>query len=80
MVISLLINLGSPVGEVRRAALNCLHSLRGIKESLFHPVLQHLEQKTEEIVSDPKYIAQVSSLLKCTLIQVLSAAVSCYIF
>ncbi|NWR29845.1 HEAT1 protein, partial [Tachuris rubrigastra] len=58
VVISLLINLGSPVSEVRRAALNCLHSLRGIKESLFHPVLQHLEQKTEEIVSDPTYITQ----------------------
>ncbi|KAJ7416515.1 HEAT repeat-containing protein 1 [Pitangus sulphuratus] len=59
VVISLLINLGSPVSEVRRAALNCLHSLRGIKESLFHPVLQHLEQKTEEIVSDPTYITQM---------------------
>ncbi|RMC12767.1 hypothetical protein DUI87_10292 [Hirundo rustica rustica] len=59
VVISLLINLGSPVSEVRRAALNCLHSLRGVKESLFHPVLQHLEQKTEEIVSDPTYIAQM---------------------
>lgn len=59
VVVSLLINLVSPVSEVRRAALNCLHSLRGIKESLFHPVLQHLEQKTEEIVSDPTYVAQV---------------------
>ncbi|NWQ91973.1 HEAT1 protein, partial [Burhinus bistriatus] len=59
VVISLLINLGSPVSEVRRAALNCLHSLRGIKESLFHPVLQHLEQKTEEIISDPTYITQI---------------------
>ncbi|KFP34827.1 HEAT repeat-containing protein 1, partial [Chlamydotis macqueenii] len=63
VIISLLINLGSPVSEVRRAALNCLHSLRGIKESLFHPVLQHLEQKTEEIVSDPTYIAQVMETL-----------------
>ncbi|XP_030354908.1 HEAT repeat-containing protein 1 isoform X1 [Strigops habroptila] len=63
VVISLLINLGSPVSEVRRAALNCLHSLRGIKESLFHPVLQHLEQKTEEIISDPKYIAQIMETL-----------------
>ncbi|NXK24135.1 HEAT1 protein, partial [Arenaria interpres] len=59
VVVSLLINLGSPVSEVRRAALNCLHSLRGIKESVFHPVLQHLEQKTEEIISDPTYITQV---------------------
>ncbi|NXE89574.1 HEAT1 protein, partial [Menura novaehollandiae] len=63
VVISLLINLGSPVSEVRRAALNCLHSLRGIKESLFHPVLQHLEQKTEEIVSDPTYVTQIMETL-----------------
>uniref|UniRef100_A0A8C8EF86 HEAT repeat-containing protein 1 n=1 Tax=Otus sunia TaxID=257818 RepID=A0A8C8EF86_9STRI len=63
VVISLLINLGSPVSEVRRAALKCLHSLRGIKESLFHPVLQHLEQKTEEIISDPTYITQIMETL-----------------
>ncbi|XP_014122912.2 HEAT repeat-containing protein 1 [Zonotrichia albicollis] len=63
VVVSLLINLASPVSEVRRAALICLHSLGGIKESLFHPVLQHLEQKTEEIVSDPTYIAQIMGTL-----------------
>ncbi|KFQ32889.1 HEAT repeat-containing protein 1, partial [Mesitornis unicolor] len=63
VVISLLINLGSPVSEVRRAALNCLHSLSRIKESLFHPVLQHLEQKTEEIISDSTYITQVIETL-----------------
>ncbi|NXV94012.1 HEAT1 protein, partial [Calonectris borealis] len=63
VVISLLINLGSPVSEVRRAALNCLHSLSGIKESLFHPILQHLEQKTEEIISDPTYITQIVEAL-----------------
>ncbi|NXL43211.1 HEAT1 protein, partial [Podilymbus podiceps] len=63
VVISLLINLGSPVSEVRRAALNCLHSLRGIKESLFHPVLQHLEQKTEEIISDQSYVTQIMETL-----------------
>ncbi|KFO77095.1 HEAT repeat-containing protein 1 [Cuculus canorus] len=63
VVISLLINLGSPVSEVRRAALNCLRSLRGVKESLFHPVLQHLEQKTEEIISDATYITQIMETL-----------------
>ncbi|NXW33143.1 HEAT1 protein, partial [Phaetusa simplex] len=63
VVISLLVNLGSPVSEVRRAALNCLHSLRAVKESLFHPVLQHLEQKTEEIISDPTYITQIMESL-----------------
>lgn len=80
VLISLLINLGSPVSEVRRAALNCLYSLRGIKESLLHPVLQHLQQKTEEIISDPTYVTQVFLLLRCTFIQVLSAAVSCCLF
>ncbi|NXP79390.1 HEAT1 protein, partial [Ramphastos sulfuratus] len=63
VAISLLINLGSPVSEVRRAALNCLHSLKGIKESIFHPVLQHLEQNAEEIVSDPTYIRQIMETL-----------------
>ncbi|KFV61142.1 HEAT repeat-containing protein 1 [Dryobates pubescens] len=63
VVMSLLINLGSPVSEVRRAALNCLHSLKGIKESLFHPVLQHLEDNAEEIVSDPAYITQIMGTL-----------------
>ncbi|XP_009700192.1 PREDICTED: LOW QUALITY PROTEIN: HEAT repeat-containing protein 1 [Cariama cristata] len=63
VAISLLINLGSPVSEVRRAALKCLCSLRGTKESLLHPVLQHLEQKTEEIISDPTYITQIMEIL-----------------
>ncbi|NXI50733.1 HEAT1 protein, partial [Chloroceryle aenea] len=63
VVISLIINLGSPVSEVRRASLKCLHSLRGIKESLLHPVLQHLEQKTEEIISDPTYVTQIMETL-----------------
>nr|XP_009688320.1 PREDICTED: HEAT repeat-containing protein 1 [Struthio camelus australis] len=63
VAISLLINLGSPVSEVRRAALNCFHSLSGIKESVFHPVLQNLGQKTEEIISDPTYITQIVGTL-----------------
>uniref|UniRef100_A0A8B9Q7M2 HEAT repeat-containing protein 1 n=1 Tax=Apteryx owenii TaxID=8824 RepID=A0A8B9Q7M2_APTOW len=63
VVISLLINLGSPVSEVRRAALNCFHCLSGIKESVFHPILQNLEQKTEEIISDPTYITQIVGTL-----------------
>ncbi|OXB59197.1 hypothetical protein ASZ78_007402 [Callipepla squamata] len=63
VVISLLINLGSPVSEVRRAALNCFHSLSSVKESLFHPVLQHLGQKMEEIISDPAYITQIMATL-----------------
>uniref|UniRef100_A0A8C3L9Y7 HEAT repeat-containing protein 1 n=1 Tax=Chrysolophus pictus TaxID=9089 RepID=A0A8C3L9Y7_CHRPC len=63
VVISLLINLGNPVSEVRRAALNCFHSLSSMKESLFHPILQHLGQKTEEIISDPTYITQIMAIL-----------------
>uniref|UniRef100_A0A8C3FEI2 HEAT repeat-containing protein 1 n=1 Tax=Chrysemys picta bellii TaxID=8478 RepID=A0A8C3FEI2_CHRPI len=59
VVISLLINLGSPVSEVRRAALNCLHSLSGIKESPFHPILHNLVQKAEEIITDPIYVTQM---------------------
>lgn len=77
---SLLVNLGSPVSEVRRAALNCIHSLRGVKESLFHPVLQHFEQKADEIISDPTYITQVFLLFRYTLIQVLTAAMSSCLF
>ncbi|XP_074846218.1 HEAT repeat-containing protein 1 isoform X2 [Carettochelys insculpta] len=58
VVISLLINLGSPVSEVRRAALNCLCSLSGIKESPFQPILHNLVRKAEEIVTDPIYMIQ----------------------
>uniref|UniRef100_A0A8C8SDC1 HEAT repeat-containing protein 1 n=1 Tax=Pelusios castaneus TaxID=367368 RepID=A0A8C8SDC1_9SAUR len=58
VVISLLINLGSPVSEVRRAALNCFHFLSVIKESPFHPILHNLVQKAEEIITDPTYVTQ----------------------
>ncbi|CAI5770584.1 repeat-containing 1 [Podarcis lilfordi] len=58
VVIALLINLGSPVREVRRAAVNCLHSLSGIKESVFHQIIHNLVQKAEEIISDQNYIIQ----------------------
>ncbi|XP_036611135.1 HEAT repeat-containing protein 1 isoform X1 [Trichosurus vulpecula] len=57
VVICLLINLGSPVREVRRAALLCLQTLREV-ESPFHPIIQHLVQKEEEIISDATYVAQ----------------------
>ncbi|KAJ7342282.1 hypothetical protein JRQ81_010011 [Phrynocephalus forsythii] len=58
VIASLLINLGSPVIEVRRAALNCLHPLSGIKDSAFHPILHRVTQKAEEITSDQTYIIQ----------------------
>uniref|UniRef100_A0A670XUW0 HEAT repeat-containing protein 1 n=1 Tax=Pseudonaja textilis TaxID=8673 RepID=A0A670XUW0_PSETE len=59
VIVSLLINLGSPVSEVRRASLKCLHSLSGIEESIFHPVLQSVTKKAEEIMSDSTYVTQV---------------------
>ncbi|XP_042312567.1 HEAT repeat-containing protein 1 [Sceloporus undulatus] len=58
VIVSLLINLGSPVSEVRRAAVNCLNSLSGIKESAYHPILLDLVQKAEEITSDQTYVIQ----------------------
>lgn len=70
MVIALLINLGSPVREVRRAAVNCLHSLSGVKESVFHQIIHNLVQKAEEIISDQNYINQVS----------LGGKILCYLF
>ncbi|XP_032071186.1 HEAT repeat-containing protein 1 [Thamnophis elegans] len=59
VIVSLLINLGSPVSEVRRASLKCLHSLSGVEESIFHPVLQSFTKKAEEIMSDSTYVTQV---------------------
>ncbi|XP_054850338.1 HEAT repeat-containing protein 1 [Eublepharis macularius] len=58
VTISLLINLASPVSEVRRAALSCLHAISGIKESIFHPIMHNLVQKAEEIISDQTYVIQ----------------------
>uniref|UniRef100_A0A5F8GH43 HEAT repeat-containing protein 1 n=1 Tax=Monodelphis domestica TaxID=13616 RepID=A0A5F8GH43_MONDO len=57
VVTCLLINLGSPIREVRRAAILCLQALHEV-ESPFHPIIQHLVQKEEEIISDATYIAQ----------------------
>ncbi|KAL7987540.1 hypothetical protein Chor_006459 [Crotalus horridus] len=59
VIVSLLINLGSPVSEVRRASLKCLHSLSGVEESIFHPMLQSFTKKAEEIMSDSTYVIQV---------------------
>lgn len=63
VVISLLINLGSPVKEVRRASVLCLQALSGVV-SHFHLVINHLVPKTEEITSDVTYVAQVNSSAK----------------
>nr|XP_008527120.1 PREDICTED: HEAT repeat-containing protein 1 [Equus przewalskii] len=57
VVTSLLINLGSPVKEVRRAAVHCLQALSGVA-SQFHLVIDHLVPKAEEITSDATYVVQ----------------------
>ncbi|KAF0870433.1 HEAT repeat-containing protein 1 [Crocuta crocuta] len=57
VVTSLLINLGSPIKEVRRASILCLQALSGVV-SHFHLVIDHLVPKTEEITSDGTYVAQ----------------------
>ncbi|KAG3257809.1 HEAT repeat containing 1 [Ictidomys tridecemlineatus] len=57
VVTSLLINLGSPVKEVRRAAIHCLQTLSGVA-SQFHLVIDHLVPKAEEITSDATYVIQ----------------------
>ncbi|XP_019507348.1 PREDICTED: HEAT repeat-containing protein 1 [Hipposideros armiger] len=57
VVASLLLNLGSPVKEVRRAAIHCLQALSGVA-SQFHLVIDHLVPKAEEITSDATYVVQ----------------------
>ncbi|KAF3823874.1 hypothetical protein GH733_006878 [Mirounga leonina] len=57
VVISLLINLGSPIKEVRRASILCLQALCGVV-SQFRLLIDHLVPKTEEITSDATYVAQ----------------------
>uniref|UniRef100_A0A8D1WQ10 HEAT repeat-containing protein 1 n=1 Tax=Sus scrofa TaxID=9823 RepID=A0A8D1WQ10_PIG len=59
VVTSLLINLGSPIKEVRRAAIHCLQALSGVA-SQFHLVIDHLVPKAEEITSDATYVVQIS--------------------
>ncbi|XP_077024538.1 HEAT repeat-containing protein 1 [Tamandua tetradactyla] len=57
VVISLLVNLRSPIKEVRRAAIQCLQALSRV-ESQFHLVIDHLVPKAEEITSDATYAVQ----------------------
>lgn len=60
VVMSLLLNLGSPIKEVRRAAVQCLQALSGVA-SKFQLVIDHLVPKAEEITSDATYVAQVGT-------------------
>ncbi|XP_063469499.1 HEAT repeat-containing protein 1 isoform X2 [Symphalangus syndactylus] len=57
VVTSLLINLGSPIKEVRRAAIQCLQALSGVA-SPFSLIIDHLISKAEEITSDAAYVIQ----------------------
>lgn len=57
VVPSLLTNLGSPIKEVRRAAIQCLQAFSGVA-SQFHLVINHLVPKAEEITSDATYVVQ----------------------
>uniref|UniRef100_A0A2R9BBQ1 HEAT repeat-containing protein 1 n=1 Tax=Pan paniscus TaxID=9597 RepID=A0A2R9BBQ1_PANPA len=57
VVTSLLINLGSPIKEVRRAAIQCLQALSGVA-SPFYLIIDHLISKAEEITSDDAYVIQ----------------------
>ncbi|XP_066239766.1 HEAT repeat-containing protein 1 isoform X1 [Saccopteryx leptura] len=57
VVASLLLNLRSPVKEVRRATLHCLQALSGVA-SQFQLVIEHVVPKAEEITSDATYIVQ----------------------
>lgn len=57
VVVSLLVNLTSPVKEVRKAAIACLNVLNIVKDSPMSPVIQALMERTEEIVADSAYVS-----------------------
>ncbi|XP_074229366.1 HEAT repeat-containing protein 1 isoform X2 [Camelus bactrianus] len=57
VVPSLLVSLGSPVKEVRRAAALCLQALGGAA-SHFPLLVEHLVAKAEETTSDATYVVQ----------------------
>ncbi|XP_055459894.1 HEAT repeat-containing protein 1 [Psammomys obesus] len=57
VVMSLLLNLGSPIKEVRRAAVQCLQALGGVASN-FQLLIDHLVPKAEEITSDATYVVQ----------------------
>uniref|UniRef100_A0A8C5R581 HEAT repeat-containing protein 1 n=1 Tax=Leptobrachium leishanense TaxID=445787 RepID=A0A8C5R581_9ANUR len=58
VIASLLVNLISPVREVRRAAIACLQTLITVKDSPLLPIVQGVVQKTEEIVADSTFVIQ----------------------
>ncbi|XP_069810466.1 HEAT repeat-containing protein 1 [Dendropsophus ebraccatus] len=58
VAVSLLINLGNPIREVRRGAIACLSALNVMKESKLYPVIQGVMERTEEIVADSNFVVQ----------------------
>ncbi|XP_075059835.1 HEAT repeat-containing protein 1 [Mixophyes fleayi] len=58
VIASLLINLTSPVREVRRAAITCLRAFDTVKDSPLFPVFHAVLERTEEIIADSTYVAQ----------------------
>ncbi|KAM7370301.1 hypothetical protein PAMP_009861 [Pampus punctatissimus] len=63
VVPSLLCCLGSPVREVRRAALSALQSLSGVDASPFQPITVRLLKTSEEIIADPSYLSMALGVL-----------------
>ncbi|KAM7381034.1 hypothetical protein PAMA_012054 [Pampus argenteus] len=63
VVPSLLCCLGSPVREVRRAALSALQSLSGADSSPFQPIIVRLLKTLEEIIADPSYLSTALGVL-----------------
>ncbi|XP_023686780.2 HEAT repeat-containing protein 1 [Paramormyrops kingsleyae] len=58
VVPSLLACLGSPVREVRRAAIAALQTLLGVDGSPYYQVTQSLLRETEELVTDTSHVSQ----------------------
>ncbi|XP_043551503.1 HEAT repeat-containing protein 1 isoform X2 [Chiloscyllium plagiosum] len=63
VVVSLIISLGNPVREVRRAAIACLQPLTTVHGSIYKVVVNKLACMAEEIIADPTHLSQALSSL-----------------
>ncbi|XP_051867261.1 HEAT repeat-containing protein 1 isoform X2 [Pristis pectinata] len=63
VVVSLVISLGSPVREVRRAAIACLQTIAKVPGSGFDVVINSLANMAEEIIADPMHLSQALGTL-----------------
>ncbi|MBN3289064.1 HEAT1 protein, partial [Polypterus senegalus] len=63
LVPSLLVNLGSPVREVRRASIACFQAMAEQEGSHFFPVIEKILKCTEEITADPSHVTQAIGAL-----------------